>query len=57
MKYLLTGSAGFIGTCVVERLCQQGYSVVGIDNINDYYDISLKKARLKHIELHNFQFI
>lgn len=40
MKYLVTGVAGFIGSCVVERLCEQGHQVVGIDNINDYYDVS-----------------
>lgn len=57
MKYLVTGAAGFIGACVVERLCQQGHAVVGIDNINDYYDVSLKHARLKRIEHENFQFI
>lgn len=57
MKYLVTGSAGFIGSCVVERLCLQGHVVVGIDNINDYYDINLKHARLKRAEHENFQFI
>lgn len=57
MKYLVTGSAGFIGSCVVERLCEQGYQVVGIDNINDYYDVNLKHARLKRIEHDSFQFI
>lgn len=40
MKYLVTGVAGFIGASVVERLCEQGHQVVGIDNINDYYDVS-----------------
>jgi UDP-glucuronate 4-epimerase len=57
MKYLVTGVAGFIGSCVVERLCQQGHQVVGIDNINDYYDVSLKDARLKRAEHESFQFI
>ena len=57
MKYLVTGAAGFIGAGVVEKLCAQGHDVVGIDNINDYYDINLKLARLKRIENNNFQFI
>lgn len=57
MKYLVTGVAGFIGSCVVERLCEKGHHVVGIDNINDYYDVSLKYARLKRAEHENFQFI
>ena len=41
MKYLVTGAAGFIGACVVEKLCQQGCQVVDIDNLNSYYDVSL----------------
>ncbi|MFM7967749.1 NAD-dependent epimerase [Aeromonas sp. A-5] len=45
-KYLVTGAAGFIGGAVSKRLCEQGHKVVGIDNINDYYDVSLKLARL-----------
>lgn len=57
MKYLVTGVAGFIGSCVVERLCEQGHEVVGIDNINDYYDINLKDARLKRAEHVFFTFI
>ena len=47
MKILLTGAAGFIGSAVVEKLVMEGNEVVGIDNINDYYDPSLKLARLK----------
>jgi len=50
MKYLVTGAAGFIGNFVAERLCEQGHEVVGLDNLNDYYDPNLKLARLKRIE-------
>lgn len=57
MKYLVTGVAGFIGSAVVERLTAIGHDVVGIDNINDYYDVSLKDARLQRIGHENFQFI
>lgn len=46
MKFLVTGAAGFIGFYVVQRLIEQGHQVVGIDNLNDYYDVSLKQARL-----------
>lgn len=46
MKVLVTGAAGFIGFFLVERLLSRGDTVIGIDNINDYYDISLKYARL-----------
>ncbi len=57
MKYLVTGAAGFIGNFVVERLCKQGHDVVGIDNMNDYYDPALKQARLNRIShLDSFSF-
>jgi UDP-glucuronate 4-epimerase len=46
MKFLVTGAAGFIGYHVAERLLAAGHQVVGIDNLNDYYDVSLKTARL-----------
>lgn len=46
MKILITGAAGFIGFHLVNALCRKGYEVVGIDNINDYYPVSLKYARL-----------
>jgi len=49
MKILITGAAGFIGSAVAERLAGRGNDVVGIDNINDYYDIRLKYARLRRI--------
>jgi UDP-glucuronate 4-epimerase len=48
MKILVTGSAGFLGFYLVEKLDSLGHSVVGIDNINNYYDVNLKYARLFH---------
>ncbi|MBD5303956.1 MAG: NAD-dependent epimerase/dehydratase family protein [Bacteroides sp.] len=45
-KILITGAAGFIGFHLVNRLCEMGYEIYGIDNINDYYPVSLKYARL-----------
>lgn len=49
MKVLVTGIAGFIGFHVAKRLLSEGYYVVGIDNLNDYYDVQLKKDRLKEL--------
>ncbi|EPJ4701920.1 NAD-dependent epimerase/dehydratase family protein, partial [Klebsiella pneumoniae] len=46
MKFLITGAAGFIGFHIAQRLLNEGHDVVGIDNMNDYYDVSLKQARL-----------
>ncbi|CAM3195776.1 NAD-dependent epimerase [Vibrio rarus] len=57
MKYLVTGAAGFIGSAVVERLTQAGHEVVGIDNMNDYYQVSLKEDRLKRIAHDKFKFV
>ena len=48
-KILVTGCAGFIGFHVAQRLLLSGYSVVGLDNLNDYYDVRLKKARLAQL--------
>ena len=50
MTYLITGAAGFIGFYLSKRLLAQGKSVVGIDNLNDYYDVNLKKTRLRELE-------
>jgi UDP-glucuronate 4-epimerase len=50
MKILVTGAAGFIGSHVALFLLARGDEVVGLDNLNDYYDVSLKHARLKRIE-------
>ncbi len=47
MKILVTGAAGFIGFHVAKRLLDSGHEVVGLDNVNDYYDVGLKNARLK----------
>ena len=53
MKDYVTGAAGFIGSLLSSRLLARGGSVVGLDNISDYYDPDLKLARLKHFCDHN----
>ena len=50
MTYLITGAAGFIGFYLSKRLLAQGKSVVGIDSLSDYYDVNLKKTRLRELE-------
>jgi len=50
--YLVTGAAGFIGFHVSQSLLQRGERVIGLDNLNDYYDVSLKEARLRQLEEH-----
>jgi UDP-glucuronate 4-epimerase len=58
MKILLTGAAGFIGMHVCERLLARGDEVVGVDNLNDYYDVALKEARLARLLAQpNFRFV
>lgn len=59
MQILVTGVAGFIGFFLAKRLLEDGFEVYGIDNLNDYYDVNLKKARLQHLTAHarfTFQF-
>ncbi|ROU10128.1 NAD-dependent epimerase [Kluyvera ascorbata] len=56
MIYLVTGAAGFIGFHVCVRLLKAGHQVVGIDNLNDYYDVSLKQARLDRLQSPQFRF-
>ena len=58
MKILVTGAAGFIGFNLSSRLLKEGHEVYGIDNLNDYYDVSLKKKRLSIVEKQaGFKFI
>ena len=53
MSVLVTGAAGFIGFFVAQRLLQRGDAVVGFDNLNAYYDVALKEARLQRLKRHN----
>src|ERR1700759_1768672 len=49
MKFLVTGAAGFIGMHVAERLVHSGGEVVGVDNLNHYYDVTLKEDRIQNL--------
>ena len=53
MRVLVTGTAGFIGFHLCLRLIKEGFSVIGFDNLNDYYDKNLKEARLKELYIAN----
>jgi UDP-glucuronate 4-epimerase len=61
MKVLVTGAAGFIGFHVIKALLERGDTIIGLDNINDYYDVKLKEGRLKVLAEHpmseNFTFL
>lgn len=58
MNFLVTGAAGFIGFHVSQRLLAAGHQVVGLDNLNDYYDVTLKQARLAQISHYpDFHFV
>ena len=52
MKILVTGTAGFIGSALALRLLARGDQVIGVDNLNDYYDVTLKEARLARLQGH-----
>ncbi|MDA8989463.1 GDP-mannose 4,6-dehydratase [Opitutales bacterium] len=60
-KYLVTGAAGFIASQVCRQILEQGDQVIGVDNLNDYYDVRLKKWRLDQLTSHpnanNFRFV
>lgn len=53
MKTLITGAAGFIGFHTAVRLLDEGHEIIGIDNLNDYYEVSLKEDRLKELKKHS----
>ncbi len=58
MKFLVTGAAGFIGMSTAQRLLARGDEVLGLDNLNAYYDVSLKQDRLKRLTAHpSFRFV
>lgn len=54
-KVLITGAAGFIGYYLCEKLLTAGYRVIGLDNINDYYDVNLKYSRLENLGINKHQ--
>jgi len=57
MRILITGAAGFIGFHLSKKLLEESYQIIGIDNLNDYYDPNLKRSRLEILEKHeNFKF-
>jgi UDP-glucuronate 4-epimerase len=57
-RLLVTGSAGFIGFHVAKRLLDDGKQVLGLDNLNDYYDVNLKSARLAQLRARRgFRFV
>lgn len=56
MKVLITGVAGFIGSTLARKLMEMNYSIIGIDNLNDYYSVSLKESRLNLLSNNKFKF-
>ena len=56
MRILITGAAGFIGADLSQKLLDQGHSVIGVDDFNDYYDVTLKRDRIKEIQTTHKQY-
>ena len=54
-KILVTGSAGFIGYHLCNRLIKENFEVIGLDNLNDYYDVSLKESRNQILKEYNYE--
>ena len=50
MKILITGVGGFIGFHLAENLLKKGHTIIGVDNLNNYYDVNLKKDRIKNLK-------
>jgi UDP-glucuronate 4-epimerase len=57
MAILITGAAGFIGSQVAKSLLKRGERIIGIDNLNDYYDVRLKENRIKDLEALNLDYL
>ena len=57
MKILVTGAAGFIGYHLIESLLKDGHEIIGLDNFNSYYDVSLKRARINNINHTQFSLL
>ena len=55
MKVLVSGAAGFLGFHLCQRLLKDDFTVIGLDNINSYYDVSLKNSRLKELNKKSFK--
>ena len=55
MRILITGAAGFIGFHLSKRILEKGHTVIGFDNLNNYYEPTLKKARLEQLEIYSKQ--
>ncbi len=50
MRILVTGAAGFIGFFLIKLLCKNNFKVIGVDNLNTYYDVNLKKKKIGNIK-------